>query len=65
MGAMGLSGKSVIVTGAASGIGRATALRFAGEGARVVVADLNAEGAESAVKAVESAGGRPSPSPET
>jgi NAD(P)-dependent dehydrogenase (short-subunit alcohol dehydrogenase family) len=57
MGAMGLSGKSVIVTGAASGIGRATALRFASEGARVVVADLNAEGAESAVKAVESAGG--------
>ncbi|MFI8889066.1 SDR family NAD(P)-dependent oxidoreductase [Streptomyces paradoxus] len=57
MGATGLSGKSVIVTGAASGIGRATALRFAGEGARVVAADLNAEGTKSVVEAVESAGG--------
>ncbi|MFF7042114.1 SDR family NAD(P)-dependent oxidoreductase [Streptomyces massasporeus] len=57
MGATGLSGKSVIVTGAASGIGRAAALRFAREGARVVVADLNAEGAKSVVEAVESAGG--------
>ncbi|MGW6546618.1 SDR family NAD(P)-dependent oxidoreductase [Streptomyces massasporeus] len=57
MGATGLSGKSVIVTGAASGIGRAAALRFAGEGARVVVADLNAEGAESVVRDVEAAGG--------
>ncbi|MFJ4278395.1 SDR family NAD(P)-dependent oxidoreductase [Streptomyces massasporeus] len=57
MGATGLSGKSVIVTGAASGIGRAAALRFAGEGARVLVADLNAEGAKSVVETVESAGG--------
>ncbi|GAA2301131.1 SDR family NAD(P)-dependent oxidoreductase [Streptomyces hawaiiensis] len=57
MGATGLSGKSVIVTGAASGIGRAATLRFAAEGARVVVADLNAEGAESVVAAVVSAGG--------
>ncbi|TPQ20718.1 SDR family NAD(P)-dependent oxidoreductase [Streptomyces sporangiiformans] len=57
MGVTGLSGKSVIVTGAASGIGRATALRFAAEGAKVVVADLNAEGAKSVVGAIESAGG--------
>jgi NAD(P)-dependent dehydrogenase (short-subunit alcohol dehydrogenase family) len=57
MSATGLSGKSVIVTGAASGIGRATALRFAAEGAKVVVADLNAEGAKSVVSAIESAGG--------
>ncbi|MET9872585.1 SDR family NAD(P)-dependent oxidoreductase, partial [Streptomyces sp. NPDC006386] len=55
--ATGLSGKSVIVTGAASGIGRAAALRFAAEGAKVVVADLNAEGARTTVEAIESAGG--------
>lgn len=37
----GLSGKRVIVTGAAAGIGRATALRFAEEGARIACWDLN------------------------
>jgi len=37
-----LEGKVAIVTGAASGIGRATALRFAEEGALVVAADLDA-----------------------
>lgn len=37
-------GKVVLVTGAASGIGRATALRFAGEGARLMLGDLNREG---------------------
>ncbi len=36
-----LNGKSAIITGASSGIGRATALIFAHEGARVVLADLN------------------------
>ena len=41
-------GKSVIVTGAASGIGLATATRFGREGARVVVADLNVEHATKA-----------------
>lgn len=40
---MELSGKSVIVTGAAQGIGRALALRFAQEGARVTVADIDAQ----------------------
>ena len=39
-----LGGKVAIVTGAAAGIGRATAVRFAAEGARLVVADLDAEG---------------------
>jgi len=53
----GLSGKSVIVTGAASGIGRATALRFAAEGAKVVVADLNADAAAETVTLIEEAGG--------
>jgi 3-oxoacyl-[acyl-carrier protein] reductase len=44
-----LEGKGAIVTGAGSGIGRAIALRFATEGARVVVAELNeARGAETA-----------------
>jgi NAD(P)-dependent dehydrogenase (short-subunit alcohol dehydrogenase family) len=39
------SGKTIIITGAASGIGQATALIFAREGANVVCADLNHEGA--------------------
>ena len=42
-----LDGKVALVIGAASGIGRATALRFAAEGAHVVAADLDGEGAES------------------
>jgi NAD(P)-dependent dehydrogenase (short-subunit alcohol dehydrogenase family) len=39
-----LLGKSALVTGAAAGIGRATAELFAREGARLVVADINADG---------------------
>jgi NAD(P)-dependent dehydrogenase (short-subunit alcohol dehydrogenase family) len=38
-----LSGKSALITGAASGIGRASALLFAAEGARIVVCDINAD----------------------
>lgn len=57
MSTTGLSGKSVIVTGAASGIGRATALLFAAEGSKVLVADLNAEAAKSVVSEIETAGG--------
>lgn len=53
----GLDGRSVTVTGAGSGIGRATALAFAAEGAEVVVADLNADGAGAVVKEIEQAGG--------
>lgn len=43
---MRLSGKTAIVTGAASGFGEGMAKRFAGEGANVVVADINAVGAK-------------------
>jgi len=43
---MRIPGKVVVITGAASGFGEGIARRFAAEGARVVVADLNAEGAE-------------------
>jgi NAD(P)-dependent dehydrogenase (short-subunit alcohol dehydrogenase family) len=53
-----LEGKRAIVTGAASGIGRATAALFAAEGAGVVLADIDAAGAEAAAAAIVAAGGR-------
>jgi NAD(P)-dependent dehydrogenase (short-subunit alcohol dehydrogenase family) len=52
-----LEAKSAIVTGAGSGVGRATALRFAEEGARVVCADVNAEAAKETVGLIEASGG--------
>lgn len=55
---MGLvDGKVVIVTGVASGIGRASALAFAREGAKVVAADVMAEAGEETVKMIADAGG--------
>ena len=52
------AGKVAFVTGATSGIGRATALAFAREGARVVVADVAADGANETVRMIEQAGGK-------
>ncbi|MDQ6671334.1 MAG: SDR family oxidoreductase [Chloroflexota bacterium] len=50
-------GKVIVITGAAGGIGRATAARFAGEGARVVLVDLAGAPLDEAVAAVEGANG--------
>ncbi|UCE85397.1 MAG: SDR family oxidoreductase [Deltaproteobacteria bacterium] len=52
-----LTGRSALVTGGASGIGRASARALAAEGARVCVADLNGPGAEDVVKEIGAAGG--------
>ena len=54
---MRLKDKIAIVTGAGSGFGRGIALRFAAEGARVVVNDLNAENGEHTVESITEAGG--------
>jgi 2-hydroxycyclohexanecarboxyl-CoA dehydrogenase len=48
----GLEGKVAFVTGAASGIGRATAIRLGEEGARVAAADLNADGATATASTI-------------
>jgi NAD(P)-dependent dehydrogenase (short-subunit alcohol dehydrogenase family) len=52
-----LDGKVAVITGAASGMGRATAIRFANEGASVVVADLNAQAGEETISEITAAGG--------
>ena len=57
MKASGLKGKAVIVTGAAAGIGRATAIRFAEEGARVACWDVNAAAAGNLVEQLQNTGG--------
>jgi len=51
------SGKTALVTGSGAGIGRATALKFAAEGARVVVSDIHVEGGEETVAMIHKAGG--------
>ncbi|WP_433472309.1 SDR family NAD(P)-dependent oxidoreductase [Spirillospora sp. CA-142024] len=52
-----LDGKTAVITGAASGIGAATARRVAAEGARTVVADLNKDGAVMVAEEINSSGG--------
>ena len=52
-----LDGKTALVTGGCSGIGRASALAFAREGAKVVVADINIEGSEETVHLIKDADG--------
>ena len=52
-----VDGKVALITGTASGIGKATARLFAREGARVVCADLNGPGAETTAAEIKQAGG--------
>jgi NAD(P)-dependent dehydrogenase (short-subunit alcohol dehydrogenase family) len=54
---MRLEGKVAVVTGAASGIGRSIATRFAAEGASIIAADWNAERLDAAVAEIREAGG--------
>jgi 3-oxoacyl-[acyl-carrier protein] reductase len=53
-----LEGRTAFITGAASGIGKAQALRFAQEGAAIVAADLNEAGATATAEEIVAAGGR-------
>ena len=54
---MKLKDRVAVITGSASGIGRASALEFAKEGAKVVVADINLSGARETVRQIESVAG--------
>jgi NAD(P)-dependent dehydrogenase (short-subunit alcohol dehydrogenase family) len=54
---MTFSGQVALVTGAANGIGRATALAFAAEGLKVVVSDVDSAGGEGTVELIRAAGG--------
>src|SRR5262244_969265 len=55
---MRLDGRVAVVTGAGSGIGAASALAMAREGARVVVVDMNEASAKATVEQIEKAGGQ-------
>jgi NAD(P)-dependent dehydrogenase (short-subunit alcohol dehydrogenase family) len=56
-----LDGKVAVVTGAASGIGRTTSMMFAREGARLLVADQNADGVKETAALIAQAGGAAQP----
>jgi NAD(P)-dependent dehydrogenase (short-subunit alcohol dehydrogenase family) len=58
---MKLSQRVAVITGAGSGIGRAMALRFAAEGARILAADVNPEAAAATAEAVRGQGGEAEP----
>jgi 2-keto-3-deoxy-L-fuconate dehydrogenase len=53
-----LTGKNAVITGAASGIGKAVALQFAKQGAAVHVIDLNSEAINDTIREIENAGGK-------
>src|SRR5580704_3042187 len=55
---MEIRGKVAVITGAGSGIGRATSLRLAGDGAAILVADVDEAGGAETVKQIEKDGGR-------
>ncbi|MFT6076601.1 MAG: NAD(P)-dependent dehydrogenase (short-subunit alcohol dehydrogenase family), partial [Yoonia sp.] len=52
-----LAGKTTVITGGAAGIGRATSLMFAREGAQVVIIDIQDDAGQETVRMVQSAGG--------
>lgn len=53
----GVTGKVAMITGAASGIGRASALAFADAGAKLILGDINREGVEAVADAIKQSGG--------